>query len=744
MTTNQSNRKSLTGLVEGATASSNLDITGNVNMKGFKLFNLGLGTDLQDSTNKTQLDAVVSDISIIDNSISIIEISLNNLDNHDASFQAIDASLQFLDLSGVQFSLGVNKLDISVNKLEISANKYELYENSLNFLEASGVEFSLGINKLDVSVNKLDVSVNSIDTTNFINKDGSVHMAADLNMGDFEIVNLKEGLASSDAVNYGQLFPVRVDVVNISAELITMKAGISELNLTTISLEASANIYEASLNSIETNFINKDGSVHMAADLNMGDFEIVNLKEGWASSDAVNYGQLFPVRVDVVNISAELITMNSSISSLNSKTDNLEASANVYEASLNALTSVSWTASGDNLAYNTGGIDVSANSTFGNASVGHASSADCIFSHKDWIDTAPALTQLGKNSYGSVALNCSTTADLGVGSINFAKDRTTTMMTILGSNGKVGIGTLTPNYTLTVKGTSGNVLRLEGDTHAYMAFHPKGDTAPTNRYAWFGYGSDADATAGLLTLGLERGTTLSNNSAGFKVVGFNGGVNFPLYIQGYKVNGGSFRWVSFLNVTPSTGTNHIRPLSAPSSTSGAHMQNRMSVSASHGFLTNTGYLQASDDRIKSFEKPIEVGLKEILQLEPKHYLKHPTIFVDADDETGETLPVDDEGKLFQTNEDGEKEPLDCEFELGLISQAVEKIKGLEILVTDEINGIKNVNYVGLVPVLVKAIQEMEAKRKEDNKKFIDLNKRMIILEEKLKNIEAEGEKEYIL
>ena len=169
----------------------------------------------------------------------------------------------------------------------------------------------------------------------------------------------------------------------------------------------------------------------------------------------------------------------------------------------------------------------------------------------------------------------------------------------------------------------------------------------------------------------------------------------------------------------------------------------MSVSASHGYLTNTGYLQASDDRIKSFEKPIEVGLKEILQLEPKHYLKHPTILVDADDETGETLPKDEEGRLFQMTEDGEKDPLDCDFELGLISQAVEKIKGLEILVTEEYNGIKNVNYVGLIPVLVKAIQEMEAKRKEDNKKFIDLNKRLLILENKLKNIES-TDKEYIL
>tara|TARA_R100000655_G_scaffold85048_1_gene124684 strand:+ start:310 stop:1389 length:1080 start_codon:yes stop_codon:yes gene_type:complete len=241
----------------------------------------------------------------------------------------------------------------------------------------------------------------------------------------------------------------------------------------------------------------------------------------------------------------------------------------------------------------------------------------------------------------------------------------------------------------------------------------------------------------------------NNNAHQMTIRGDGGGVGigtltptFPLEVSGFKVNGGAFRWMFFLNVSQSGG--YIRPLSGATSTGGAHNQNRMSVSASHGYLTNTGYLQASDDRIKSFEKPLEVGLKEILQLEPKHYLKHPTIFVDADDETGETLPVDDEGKLFQTNEDGEKEPLDCDFELGLISQAVEKIKGLEILVTEEYNGIKNVNYVGLIPVLVKAIQELDAKRKEDNKKFIDLNKRLLVLEDKLKNVESNSQKEYIL
>ena len=165
----------------------------------------------------------------------------------------------------------------------------------------------------------------------------------------------------------------------------------------------------------------------------------------------------------------------------------------------------------------------------------------------------------------------------------------------------------------------------------------------------------------------------NNNSQRMIIRGDGGGVGigvtlptFPLEISGYKVNGGSVRWVYLLGASPATGQVQATFLTSPTATTGAHNQNRMSVSASHGFLTNTGFLQASDDRIKSFEKPIEVGLKEILQLEPKHYLKHPTIFVDADDETGETLPKDEEGRLFQTNEDGEKEPLDRDWETKIV------------------------------------------------------------------------------
>tara|TARA_R100000908_G_C3635803_1_gene74447 strand:- start:128 stop:559 length:432 start_codon:yes stop_codon:yes gene_type:complete len=44
----------------------------------------------------------------------------------------------------------------------------------------------------------------------------------------------------------------------------------------------------------------------------------------------------------------------------------------------------------------------------------------------------------------------------------------------------------------------------------------------------------------------------------------------------------------------------------------------------------------------------------------------------------------------------------------------------------------------------RQLQAEKAKRKEDAKRILDLNKRLLVLEDKLKNVESNSEKEYIL
>jgi len=506
-------------------------------------------------------------------------------------------------------------------------------------------------------------------------------------------------------------------------------------------------------------------NINITQNLDMNSFKIVDLGTGTDATDAVNLGQIAGIATNTAKISVidnSITLLDASVSAFDLTSveaslnfldlsgiqfslaiDDIETSCNIYEASINAISFTNienslnfLEASGVVFALDIGNIETSCNVY--EASI-NAISFTNIESSLNFLEASGAVFALD-------IANIETSCNVYEASINAITGSQWTETTDV-----YGFPQL--KYDSGTIKVDGNAVMgcVQLDSKASFGHNTVFENQPLNMALEQNDNGSTFIRCGL-TDSVHQFITFNGNNSSQRMIirGDGGGVGigvslptFPLEIDGYKVNGGSVRWVYLNGAVPATGQVQATFLTSPTATTGAHNQNRMSVSASHGFLTNTGFLQASDDRIKSFEKPIEVGLKEILQLEPKHYLKHPTIFVDADDETGETLPKDEEGKLFQMTEDGEKEPLDCDFELGLISQAVEKIEGLEILVSEEYNGIKNVNYVGLVPVLIKAIQEMEAKRKEDNKKFIDLNKRLLILEEKLKNIES-TEKEYIL
>ena len=91
-----------------------------------------------------------------------------------------------------------------------------------------------------------------------------------------------------------------------------------------------------------------------------------------------------------------------------------------------------------------------------------------------------------------------------------------------------------------------------------------------------------------------------------------------------------------------------------------------------------------------------------------------------------------------------------EEEIGFIAQEVRKINDLSFCVSgEEVDERGNetpllMNYEDIFSLSIQGIQELDAKRREDNKKFIDLNKRLLVLEDKLLNIESNTEKTYIL
>ncbi len=107
----------------------------------------------------------------------------------------------------------------------------------------------------------------------------------------------------------------------------------------------------------------------------------------------------------------------------------------------------------------------------------------------------------------------------------------------------------------------------------------------------------------------------------------------------------------------------------------------------------------SDERLKSDVKPIMSSLDLVTQLKPYSYTKNITSIA-LQNTVGE-----DEAKLTEESAGGE--------EYGFMAQDIEKI--LPILVKtkpmkmakNEIMDVKSVNYIGLIPVMVKAIQEQQ-------------------------------------
>ena len=135
------------------------------------------------------------------------------------------------------------------------------------------------------------------------------------------------------------------------------------------------------------------------------------------------------------------------------------------------------------------------------------------------------------------------------------------------------------------------------------------------------------------------------------------------------------------------------------------------------------------------------------------------------DYKGNWIPSDAEWDSVKDNVNEKGQRLyEYETETGFIAQEVRKIPELSFCVSgEEVNDEGDqtplmMNYHDIFCVAIQAIQELDTKRKEDastilrmgtelqgnTKRILDLNKRLLVLEEKLKNVETNTSKEYIL
>ncbi len=109
---------------------------------------------------------------------------------------------------------------------------------------------------------------------------------------------------------------------------------------------------------------------------------------------------------------------------------------------------------------------------------------------------------------------------------------------------------------------------------------------------------------------------------------------------------------------------------------------------------NTGYGVAwgwdslSDDRIKTNQQPLNYGLDEILQLVPKRYMQHSSDIID--------------GKLVLTDDGKENIGLIAQEVYGIIPEAVSRPQ-------DDSKSLWAISYDSLIPVMIKAIQELSVK-----------------------------------
>ncbi|QOI97907.1 MAG: tail fiber domain-containing protein [Flammeovirgaceae bacterium] len=113
---------------------------------------------------------------------------------------------------------------------------------------------------------------------------------------------------------------------------------------------------------------------------------------------------------------------------------------------------------------------------------------------------------------------------------------------------------------------------------------------------------------------------------------------------------------------------------------------------------SNSWVTYSDNRVKTNQQPLNYGLKEIMMLNPKKYVHHSSTF-----------------------ESGSLKLLDGTATVGLIAQEVYPlIPEVVYKPSDETNDLWSLDYTKLVPVLIKAIHEQQALITNQNSAIADM------------------------
>lgn len=219
------------------------------------------------------------------------------------------------------------------------------------------------------------------------------------------------------------------------------------------------------------------------------------------------------------------------------------------------------------------------------------------------------------------------------------------------TNGRVGIGTSSPGALLDLKGVKSSAvptLRVEDD--ATMALGVGGKITLGGKYT-----SAGNALADATYMEAYKENTSSGN------------YSFALAF-GTREYGRNLTEKMRISASGNVGINTTSP------TQKLHVAGNAIVT---GTVTAQGSVLTSDRRLKKDIKPLKLGLKELVKVEGKTY--------NWKDESSST-----------------------DLQIGVIAQELEEIFPQLVDTTGEF---KAVNYIGLVPIMVEAIKDLNAENR---------------------------------
>lgn len=301
-------------------------MTGNLNLDGNKVVNVGAPTANSDAANKVYVDNAIAALGNAFEYVGVVEggatntsgvrFDLNTLVKKSAGdYYKVSVAGWFVMVEGTgtpffanvgdglvfNTTSGVDKIDNTDTNVQGTAS-YIAVSGSVDtgFTVDIDSAFKTRMTNAEAELVSQDGRLDTIEAS-YIHKDGSVAFTAAQSMGSNKLTSLADGTVASDAVNKGQLDTA------VAAEAAARTAADDAL--------------DGRLDTIEAAYIKKDGTVAFTADQSMGSNKLTNVANGTAASDAVNKGQLDSA------VAAEAALRSSGDSALQSELDATQAGA---------------------------------------------------------------------------------------------------------------------------------------------------------------------------------------------------------------------------------------------------------------------------------------------------------------------------------------------------------------------------------------------------------------------------------